>query len=374
MFTTRKGVPGVTWQEQLRRLDEDFSSGRISAEHYRVQRDQILASAASPQAQNPQGDNSAEATQFVQPAGQQGPDGATQIVRPGGGDAPDGATQIVQPQQANGWGTQEPQQEEALWGGDQFPPIAPPTDDEDWVTQGPEDEGTGGKKHTGLIIGAVVGVLLIAGIVVGAIFLFKGDGDSATEGNKAPASTAPPTSGQAGAPADSGGQESAPPSDDSGANDALAIGKLPGKVEAHPEVKTFQDILKQGYLNDDELKAYNKAEAANAKYQVQHLPDGTIATVLVTSVHSGKDAAAAVKSLAKVQTANGAKKDANAPKGVLVTDYTDKKMGQVRGHYVSGNLVVRVESTNKTKGLAPARKDFGKVLDAQLKALVADGS
>lgn len=368
----------MTWQEQLRRLDEDFSSGRISAEHYRVQRDQVLASAASTQA-GP-GDQSADATQVVRPAQQNdGPDGRTQVVQQNNG--PDGATQFVQPQAGTGgWNAQQPQEEEALWGGDQFPPIAPPTDDEDWVTQGPEEnEGTGRKKHTGLIIGAIAGVLLIAGIVVGAILLAKGDGDSAAEGTQPPASTAPPASGQApggtgGSPDDSAGQQSTPPSDGGGANDALAIGKLPGQVEAHPEVTTFQDISKQGYLNEDELKAYNKAGGADAKYQVQHLPGGTTAPVLVTSVHSGKDAAAAVKSLAKVQMANGAKKDSEAPKGVLVTDYTNKKTGQVRGHYVSGNLIVRVEATNQTKGLSAARKDFTKVLNAQLEALPADAS
>lgn len=335
----------MTWQEQLRKLDEDFSSGRISAEDYRVRRDQVLSSAVAP-TQHGQAPASAEATQIVRPAG--------------GQDSPD-ATQVVNPQQqANGgWGAQHAQQEEQLWGGDQFPPIAPPADD-DWVTQGPED-GNGGKSKskTPLIVGAVAALVLLIGLGIGALFLFGGEEEAA-----------PPPDGGTSAPAQPPVEQTTePPASEE--NDPLPLGELPGKVEDHPEIKSYSDVQKEGYLNEKELTAYNKAGAGDAKYQVQHLSKDSSAPVLLFAANSGEEAAGAVKSLQKIQIDNGAKKASKPPKRVLVTEYKgEKNMGQIRGHYVAGNVIVRIEVTNK-KGLATARKDFDKMLQAQLDALPA---
>jgi hypothetical protein len=41
----------VSWQDELRRLDEELAAGRISADDYRSRRDQILSTAVSPGAQ-----------------------------------------------------------------------------------------------------------------------------------------------------------------------------------------------------------------------------------------------------------------------------------------------------------------------------------
>lgn len=38
----------MSWQEELRKLDEELASGRLSADDYRVRRDQVLSSAVSP--------------------------------------------------------------------------------------------------------------------------------------------------------------------------------------------------------------------------------------------------------------------------------------------------------------------------------------
>jgi hypothetical protein len=60
--------PGLSWQEELRKLDEELAAGQISADDYRVRRDQVLSSAVSlgstgqPPAPQPKG----EATQFIQ--------------------------------------------------------------------------------------------------------------------------------------------------------------------------------------------------------------------------------------------------------------------------------------------------------------------
>lgn len=52
----------MSWQEELRKLDEELAAGQISADDYRVRRDQVLSSAVS----SPEPGHSA-ATQFVAP-------------------------------------------------------------------------------------------------------------------------------------------------------------------------------------------------------------------------------------------------------------------------------------------------------------------
>jgi hypothetical protein len=45
--TDRRGVLRVTWQDELRRLDEELAAGQLSAEDYRRQRDDLLSRTAS---------------------------------------------------------------------------------------------------------------------------------------------------------------------------------------------------------------------------------------------------------------------------------------------------------------------------------------
>lgn len=85
----------MTWQEELRRLDEDFSAGNITADEYRVRRDQVLSSAVAPpvdeQVQRP-AENS-ESTQIVPPVQPPGPN-----QQPPEQHAPSSdATQVVDP-------------------------------------------------------------------------------------------------------------------------------------------------------------------------------------------------------------------------------------------------------------------------------------
>ncbi|WP_198010093.1 SHOCT domain-containing protein, partial [Saccharomonospora halophila] len=58
----------MTWQEDLRRLDENLASGNLSADEYRARRDRILSSAVS-SPQDPQdAPGDADSTQVVAPA------------------------------------------------------------------------------------------------------------------------------------------------------------------------------------------------------------------------------------------------------------------------------------------------------------------
>lgn len=428
----------MTWQEELRKLDEDFSSGNITADEYRVRRDQVLSSAVAPaQQEQPDNGSNAEATQIVspvqpqqppqQPPSDAGPE-ATQMVPPGG-DNPD-ATQIVRgwetqqpsppygvpqpdynspaggfPQQpppspAGGFpqqqyppsggfaqpgyeqqqyghqpydqqpagyeqpqwhSEQQPEEPAPLWGGDEFPPIAPATEP-DWVTQGPEFAKEPEEKgNTGKIIGVVLAVLLLAGIAFGAWWLWGRGEQQPTAGGGDPTSEAPaPT-------------ETKPPETSKAPEDPLPIAELPGQKEDHPEVKTFRDIPAKNYLNDKELAAYDEAGAGDAKFQVQHLEGDSTATLLLTSASDGKSAKAAVKDLRDIQVSNGAEEAPKPPKGVFVTEFTDQKtkVGEIRAHYVSGNVIVRIEVRSKD-GIKSARKEFMEILNAQLEALPAD--
>ncbi|TVT34247.1 flagellar basal body protein FliL, partial [Amycolatopsis rhizosphaerae] len=59
----------MTWQEELRKLDEDLASGTLSADAYRARRDQILSAAVTsgdPGSQPNQGGEQANATQIIE--------------------------------------------------------------------------------------------------------------------------------------------------------------------------------------------------------------------------------------------------------------------------------------------------------------------
>lgn len=445
----------MTWQEELRKLDEDFSSGTITADEYRVRRDQVLSSAVAPP-QEPQDDGeNLEATQIVRPAqppqrpqqsapqpppppsaadatqivpSSDNPD-ATQIVRNAAGSDPTpqysvpdaDRTQAVPhwetqqaagpqygppqqdmyqpsppygvpqqhppspaggfpqpgyqheyPQQPHHPPQQQPQwhsaqtQDEAtpLWGGDEFPPIAPPSEP-DWVTQGPEfAKDPEEKGRTGKIVGAVLAVVLLAGIAFGAWMLWGQDnGDpSANPDGGGQTSEQPPPSKTSSAPS----SPAAPP-------DPLPIAELPGQPEEHPEVTTFSDMEDKNYFNSKELKAYDRAGVGATKFHVQHLGSDGDVTIVLASTDSGKDGAPAVKQLSKIQVQNGSKADKDAPANVQVTVNTqNKKRPEIRAHYLSGNVIVRLELRSE-KSLKAAREAFDEVLNAQLEELPADG-
>ncbi|SDC78003.1 flagellar basal body-associated FliL family protein [Actinokineospora iranica] len=213
----------MSWQEELRALDEELATGRLSADEYRVRRDHVLSSAAGTPSSAPAPPpvtTQSEQTQTIQPVsppqGQpvppvqgENPD-KTQVVNVGevertqvvGGwqtDRPHQSgeaerTQVVpgvppqhqqypgggypQQQQQNPWGQppppqQQPDEMSPPWQGAEFPPLAV-SGSPDWVRQGPEvfdDSASSGGKR-GLIIGLVV--LVLAGLGVGAYFMFSG--------------------------------------------------------------------------------------------------------------------------------------------------------------------------------------------------------
>lgn len=214
-----KGAVGVNWQDELRKLDDELASGRITADDYRVRRDQVLSSsntsgqqASAPrwQAQPPSTGPStgSQATQYIAPVGggdqaKPNPD-ATQVVTPRPADSD--RTQVVPgagmaqpnygpPSPAHGFQQPGPP---PPWqgGGDQA--AAPPwvtASNDNWMHTGPEvfDETSSGK---GKKVFAIIGVVLVIALIGGAVWWFglrsgSGGGDASTS------SPAPTTSSSA---------------------------------------------------------------------------------------------------------------------------------------------------------------------------------
>ncbi|MFD0200107.1 MULTISPECIES: SHOCT domain-containing protein [Saccharothrix] len=224
----------MTWQEQLRQLDEALAAGKISAEDYRRQRDELLSTAQSGGAQAPQtGPNSgpfpepfrwsaqapsapqqptSESTQFLRPATPPGEADRTQVVPNAGPPAdrtqvvpnagpPADRTQVVGPQQGQPW-PPGPQQGQPQGGWNQGPDsYSPPWGGDadfganQWSggfsAQGPEvfdESGKSGKGKIIAVVAAVVVLLAAAGVYFFVIKPGSGGDPVATD-----TSTAAPT-------------------------------------------------------------------------------------------------------------------------------------------------------------------------------------
>ncbi|MET9226975.1 hypothetical protein [Lentzea sp. NPDC003310] len=205
----------MNWQDELRKLDDELASGRISADDYRVRRDQVLSSSnasgqqasgqnrwqAQPPSAGPQ--TGSQATQYIAPVGggeqpKPNPD-ATQVVTPRPPDAD--RTQAVPaagmgqpnygpPSPAHGF--QQPGPPPPPWqmgGGDQAPPWLTQSND-NWSRSGPEvfDETGGGK---GKKVFAIIGVILVIALIGGAVWWFglRNTSGGGTENTNTAAST-----------------------------------------------------------------------------------------------------------------------------------------------------------------------------------------
>lgn len=421
----------VSWQEELRKLDEELASGRLSADDYRVRRDQVLSSAvtsgenpaegqqaqpqqvqpqqAQPQQAQPQqpqqpqpdqsADSSANSTQIISPASlpqgtpqpnQQDPNfgGAerTQVVsawqaqqapqqpqqpqqpQPGypqqsGLASPAGGFQQPAPMSPAG-GFQQPGQpwnaaeadQSPPWGGSEFPPLTPPTQQEE-SGQGPEtfETSSGSRKK---VIGIVAAVVLVAALGVGAwLLFFNGSDDDAVADptTQQPTPSAPPSTPQ-------------PPDD-------LAIASLPGTVDERPDVTTFEAVVAGKVLTDEENEVLEEAGAGDARMAVAELPSGDRAVVLTVEVGSESDAADAVDGLVELQDKYGLE-DYNgdiAAEGVQANELDKKEEAPAltRAHYAHGTTVVRIQVT--APELSELRKVFEEIVALQLQALPADG-
>jgi len=398
----------LSWQEELRRLDEELAAGQISADDYRLRRDSVLSAAvnADPQpapasggqsestqiiapvsaptpAQQTGGSTSADQTQIVNPSfdaertqavsqgpapgwapgGQAGDADRTQVV-PGvppqqvaGGYRPQGQGSggfpaQQQPQYHPPQGQQMPwnvpsQDTSTPWGGSDFPA------DTNWVAQGPEPSfeaapAKGGKK----IIAIVIAIVVLAGLGVGGYFLFSGNSDKT-----------PPVAQSS----------SAAPSPTQKPKDDLEIAKLPGNVLATNDFASFADLKAAKVLTEGEFNALADAQPTKARQSVSKLPSGATAVVLTVRVSDASAAANAVEGLTDQQVKfKLVKYSGTTPPGVEVMQLVkDDGVALVRAHYVHQQTVVRVHVDGPD--MATVSKVFDEILAKQLAELPATG-
>lgn len=396
--------PALAWQEELRKLDEELASGRITAENYRIRRDAVLASAAT----SPQGPpGAAESTAMIPPVTGNAPPPSnadrTQVVSTG--DAADKTqvvsgnamsnsdrTQAVRPgwnqqQPQGGWGQQipgvpqqqgmrgmppspphgvpqqnPPQQQQSWesgggdtgtpWGGSEFPPLNYGTGNQDWIKQGPEvfGESSGGSKKW-LII--VVVVVVVLGLGAGGYFLFFNKPSStASNGGSTSSSTAAPTS------------KPKPV-------DPLAIAQLPGTPQDQSGIQNFNDVVQAQLLTTSELNAYQTEGATKAHLATSTLPDGDHLWVMTAQVNSPTAAGTAVTTLVALQQTNGMQPfTGSTPAGVQATQIgaAGSTPNTIRAHYASKNVVVRVQVFGPSD-MSTITQEFNQLIAAQVKLL-----
>lgn len=375
----------MSWQEELRRLDEELAAGRLSADEYRVRRDQVMSSAVSPssQAQPPQ-TNAAEATTTFSPVAQPGAEthdpnaDKTQIVSGQGGGFPE-RTQVVgsgnsapeRTEVVQGWQAARPssdaertqvvpgvppqavsygqaprsapgqqgfaphqsdwnnQQEDLSppWAGAEFPPLAPATGG--WVQQGPEVFETSGKSNAGKVWLTVGLVVLLLGIGAGAYFYFRPDSTPTAGGNGGQTTTQP-----------------APTTTTKVRMPGAPVAELPGQVSNTSKIKTFADVEAIKYLTAKEIEAYKAGGAGESKIGIAKKGDVQI-IILVVQLQDDATAVTARDALAALQQEYKMTPLETKP-GVVAASSDTATNGPIRrAHYASGKQLVRIQVQGK---------------------------
>ncbi|WP_410562611.1 DUF1707 domain-containing protein [Amycolatopsis sp. cmx-4-61] len=228
----------MTWQEDLRRLDEELAAGSLTADEYRTRRDRVLSMAVTnadgpqqapaqpssssaaetqiippvaPPGKQPDPSASAEATQIVSSAEAGGE--RTQVVQPwqqqpnspSGGfpqpmpqyqqpysqQSPAGGFPAPQHPQQNPWGPAQPDAAPP-WGGSDFPPVNPANNAE-WISQGPETFQTQPSSGKGKKIAfAALGLVVLAGLGFGVWALFIKDNGTTPVAQQSTSQQPPP--------------------------------------------------------------------------------------------------------------------------------------------------------------------------------------
>ncbi|MDT7797297.1 MAG: hypothetical protein QOI78_730 [Actinomycetota bacterium] len=405
----------MSWQEELRRLDEELAAGQLSADEYRTRRDQVLSSAVGvqdPQPQQPpspgadetqviapvsppggipqpqqQQPGDAERTQAVSWQAQQPHAGATAFVPPaqpfsppGGFASPQQTQQPQQPVDDNpertqvvrntgeyqpnyqgysqqppppqpGWNQVPPGAAAPPWGADD----ATPQHDANWMRQGPEsyfETKSGSGKKKGITIVAAVLVVLLAGF---AIWWFGLRGDS--NNNVAdPTSSGNPTSA---AP----GTTPPPPS-----VAPTRVPPMPGKASSKNGTMSVDEAVQNEFLLAAEGTSVKAAGSAYVTCQASTNSPFDY-TVLLVNTPSVADANRLAQSLQKPAGSTGLQPVADhsgLPQSVSVFKAVLSDHTTYRAVYVSGVAVVRVDVNQAPATDTAVTKEFEGVMKAML--------
>lgn len=375
----------MSWQEELRRLDEELAAGRLSADEYRVRRDQVLSSAVTPSSQaQPQQTGAAEATTTFSPVAKPGAEthdpnaDKTQIVSGqsafpertqvvGSGNAAPERTEVVQgwqvarpssdaertqvvpgvplqsvsysqaPRSAPGHHDYAPHQSDwnnqqehlsSPWAGAEFPPLSTAMGG-GWVQQGPEVFETSGKSKSGKVWLTVGLVVLLLGIGAGAFFFFRPDSTPTAGGNGGQTTTQP-----------------APTTTTKVRMPGAPIAELPGQISNTAKIKTFADVEGIKYLTAKEIEAYKAGGASESKIGIAKEGDVQI-IILVVQVQDDAAAKTARDALAALQQEYKMAPLETKP-GVVAASSDTATSGPIRrAHYASGKQLVRIQVQGK---------------------------
>jgi hypothetical protein len=393
-----EGGARVTWQDELRRLDEDMTAGRLSSDDYQRRRDELMAEQTQgdePTTRRPLAQNSPFPPAFRWEADPPAESESTQVMNPVGGSQDDSSdetqvvsrpeppprssfedserTQVVQaglppapaygrtpfsqenslftPAQsgASPWGQQD---STPPWASSGVPPIQEPN--ANWMMQGPESfekqESSGNTARILAIAGAVV---VLVGLAVGAFFLVRAAGNGTRTATPPPPAAAAP----------------APPPAAPAAPQGPPMAALSGRQLDTSALKDFSQVNQLGYLTDSELQTLAQSGPGEARFGLSD--DGS--NRLIILIVRAQDAAGAAKRLADLQVQFNLSAE-DGPPGVRVAVNNSVPDGPPvlrRAHYSSGGYVVEVQVTGNSVSQVKTR--FDRLLADQLAKLPADG-
>ncbi len=368
----------MSWQDEQRRLDEELSAGQLSAEDYERRRDELRsqhttgdADAGGDQPETGQAQQAAtpfppafrwetkpdegnETTQLFTPVDAD----ETQVVTPQPNDTD--RTQVVYGGPRAQQGPQRPVARESAppWASSDLPPMQQP--DPVWTRQPEpfESEQPSNAPRIAIVAAVVVVVLLLIGGGVATYWLVSGDG---TQADQSPAP----------APQQPAAGEQQPPAPQPGADlpDPAGIGG-----DGQPRVvPTLSELQAADVLTPQEYAVVADAGATASKVVVSSFEDGPTASVLITRLDGGEEAAAVRDELAAVQREAGLKQSEPTQDPGLETYYLFYEPGvvpTVRGFYRSGDLLVRIEVVGPEPRPTASRYDI--IVPQQLATLAAD--
>jgi hypothetical protein len=412
----------VTWQDELRRLDEELAAGRLSAEEYRSLRDGLLSAkggAAGGQAPTPtqNGDTSGEGaterspfpppfkwdqdpsdhTRMMAPV----PPESTQVMRPPGDSGEDAErTQVVpgrpepRPPQGDGDRTQvvpghphgrveqpvfpgygapmqppaqmqPPGVGQAMAPWQAAPDNAPPWAGSDLppTTMPPAWLRQGPEDFAAEPTGSTGRrVLSIIGVIVLLVGISVGAYFLFRPGAPGNNPTNPP--------ATAANQTTTPPPPTTTTEPpGPPIADLPGKLRDTSSVMTFTDVENLQYLTADEVATYQAGGAADSKMGFSR--DGDVEIIVLVIKQDDAASAKQVRDeLGALQVSYGLAAVTSQP-GVLAGGTDAAGAGPLRrAHYATDEFVVRIQVRGPAAALV--NQTFTEVLGAQLDELPAD--
>jgi hypothetical protein len=388
----------VTWQEELRRLDEELASGQLNADDYRARRDQVLSSAVTPgpsQPPQPQtgqaSGNQASDTQIIQPVSppqgvpqqtpqQQPSPEATQVVS--SSDTGGERTQVV-----SSWQTQQPQQDyrqpntgqpsppsgfqppqqawnapqedvSPPWGGSEFPPIAP-SRSSDWVAQGPETFSSSQSSGKGKKIAlSLVALLVIAGLGVGVWLLFIRDTGPDTP-------IAAPTSSKPAPPSPTPKPlPEAPPAKPETADDSSTIVDPPGATRGGGGAFTLENLKTSKLLPAPMITALEQGGMTSGLLKPS-TDNGSTVGIYSLSLPDSRSAVAAAQAYGTAQRTGGLPLNRELSLQGVPVYATTRGDGVYRAVYVVYNRVVIVEAfgSDRPNALATFKELFASQME-----------